>query len=589
MLFEGPYRTLLSPPPVVSGGQGGGGGGALILPSGRQMLDTSSSLASGVVAFAYAREDGSYDSIGPTFAGNAILQNPHTFNGSNTLVSQTPDNASTFGTALKWQGDTWELQQAGWWFDVDKGGELNPVQQAMWLDNQVGAGFSMSVLFYQSGDSGDSGTNPICLFGRGANLDTFASAGGIFLQGSAGSYNIRGEVYQRPSGAGSEVARVIGSAVACAMNALHLAVLTVVNDSAQSATAKFYLDGVLKGTVSGLDVISAGDNGSINSGVQIRNSTTNNTEAQLQLGGFYHEFGGNGNFGYVLKGYVFEAILHGRGLSATDVTNMWAAPHSMVKAYSAPAANTWTPATEGVNCVGHWNALTGVSQTSGAVTAVADQSSAGNNLAAAGTAGAVQYSATGFNGNKPGFTLNKATAVGSLTGAIPQLDGTKPCSVFMTVKCPFTVTGLADGDGFLGLLANGAAHDYSDAGSFGLHFTTEGRNTMNALSSFTALGPATGVPMDPFLPFTVGVIFDGTNAALYLNGCLANNTTAWEKMGAVGGSVLNLFFAYTGNASCSIADVAVFKNVIDPTNYEAYAETTFGVPMTNTTQVIRCA
>jgi hypothetical protein len=533
--------------------------------------NTNNSLATGLIALAWANPDGSYGNPVPTLSGgDPLLTNPTSL--GKTLTAQTADNNSGYGTALKWQGQAWESLFAGWWFDPDTDGETNPIQQTMWINQQpAGTGWTIAVVFDQTGATTD---NPVNLFSSGLVLDNATVGTGFTLTGSGSSYSVA--AYVTVANGTPLTQQQVGSSASATQNAIHVAILTCTATSTSASSCSFYLDGVQSGaTTTGLAVVNLGNGNLMTSGWQTRAGNVNTNEGQFQLGGWYHIPVNIGNFGNILNGYIFEAAMWQRGFSGADVTSFSSGPYQMLQT-GVPPTNSWTPTTEGSHLLGWWKANAGVTQSSGAVTAWADQSGHGYNMASEGTAGAVQYSATSFNGTKPGLTLVPGTAVGDMIATIASLNSSS-FSIFLTIQIPYGTNPPQSNGRYWAEQAVTAAHDYDNNNSMP-YLTSPATEAAIAQPNFTSIAPTHGSPVLSNKAMTLGFVCNGATCSTYINGMLQPTPASWTNIfGSASGGIIRVFGSNAQYTGATIAEVAVFNDAPSNANYYAYAQRTWGV------------
>lgn len=184
-------------------------------------------------------------------------------------------------------------------------------------------------------------------------------------------------------------------------------------------------------------------------------------------------------------------------------------------------AAAWTPASLGANLKGWWKADAGVSQVAGVVSAWADQSGNGNDLTASG---APTYSATGFNSALPGITVSKA--IGQYLSRNNVAVSSAQFAIFFLLS--WTAAGDSN-NGLVSILGQGQTADFDNNASLIASVNTSGQAPLfyQNVDLGHAASQSPGV-------HTFGIIFDGANATVYLDGSIAPIGTPVAASGVMG-------------------------------------------------------
>lgn len=291
----------------------------VVSPGGQPTIDTTNPLSAGLIKYAFDTGTGSYwDAVGQT---PLLSPSPASF---------YPTASTAWGKLLKWSGAAFNLGQYGWWFDVDIGGNTNPIQAASQLSGKpAGAGMTMVAGFVLT--SLNTSTGPDFIFARYGNPDAETIASGFALQPN--SYNVQAyyDNEQPPNQQGTILSTQIGNTVTVTPNVFHVAALVMQNTSsaASSTTGTFYIDGVAQGTITGINAVSpcadcVGIGGNLSS-----------AESQLQVGGGYHTGGTTAAWDF-LDGYVPFAAVYNIPLTAAQVASISANPYQVITGGSPP-------------------------------------------------------------------------------------------------------------------------------------------------------------------------------------------------------------------------------------------------------------
>lgn len=198
---------------------------------------------------------------------------------------------------------------------------------------------------------------------------------------------------------------------------------------------------------------------------------------------------------------------------------------------AAAAGGAWTPASLPGLVVWLDASNSGsITQSSGAVSQWNDLSGNGNNFVQATGANKPTFSATGFNGSKPGITVVAASAQFVQNTSVPFNSSTLSIFVVNTLTA-----SSEDNSGLVSFLGSGQANDFNNAASFILF--TSNVHSLYRLTSSTYDDFANAATVAT--PATIGWVFDGTNGTGYLN--FAADTPA-AKTGTLGATTANIAF-----------------------------------------------
>jgi hypothetical protein len=194
-----------------------------------------------------------------------------------------------------------------------------------------------------------------------------------------------------------------------------------------------------------------------------------------------------------------------------------------------PAATGWTPASlPGLLLWLDASNSGSITQSAGSVSQWNDLSGNGNNVAQPTGANRPTYSATGFNGTKPGITFTSGSSQWIQNASVAL--NSAPFNVFVVLTTP---TSGASNSGVITLLGTGQSNDYDNLKSFAFVATSAWR--MAILAPFDDSSMAITINT----PVSVGWSFDGTNGSGYLNNAIdAYSPTG--KTGAFGNTTANI-------------------------------------------------
>lgn len=282
-------------------------------PTGTPVIDTSNSLASGLVYYTFDTGSG-YAILADSSPGH--LMYPPTLYGCSPLVggcsatnpTGTPSIVTNnFGTAYSWPGATadssTDVGMTSYVFDTDT------LRDIVNLYNQgTGAGLTIAVWYVQYA------VNPVVplLFGRSAKGFTESEPYATFLLSNDNGQKARFWFYTD----GASAASVLESPTDYALGVMHVAFGTCKNDSAGSATCIL--------TVDGAEVASS-------SGNAVRDTTPGqeNNEGQVQVGSSWHLYA-NHVFN-VCQCQVFAGSFWSRSLTLSERQQLTASPWRMFR------------------------------------------------------------------------------------------------------------------------------------------------------------------------------------------------------------------------------------------------------------------
>jgi hypothetical protein len=231
----------------------------------------------------------------------------------------------------------------------------------------------------------------------------------------------------------------------------------------------------------------------------------------------------------------------------------------------------WVP-TSLPNVAGFWSANSGVTQTSGDVSAWADQTSSGFNFGPETSRTDPTWSATSFNTSYPGVTFVNAS-----DGLMSSNMGTF-ITPTISVFCAITITGESGANcGVWGFIPGGGG-DYAPPG-IGMKL-----NNGIEFESYGILGNTGNIAPYPLgVPQCWGAIIDGSSLAhLYQNFVELGSPNSWGY-GSLGGTLTNNFSigsnAIRGSMLGTMAWIVLVKGVMSSTdmaNLRSWSNTKFG-------------
>lgn len=230
----------------------------------------------------------------------------------------------------------------------------------------------------------------------------------------------------------------------------------------------------------------------------------------------------------------------------------------------APASSGFNPTSLITGAGGFWRADMGVTQTSGAVTAWADQSSFATNLSGSGLA----YSATGFQSSKPGVTLPD--------GQFENLQTTLSFSSATASVFALINTNNPTFNRLTGVIANGGSDGtspsfflYANSSIFGLFC---GGNQGQGGSA---------VSVSANTSYLIGGVFDGSDGNEWLNGAVQGSGSPFSTT-LGGGAGATLYLGSSLTVQSGGATVAFFglsqkaMNSTDWTNLKNWSNSNWG-------------
>jgi len=294
-----------------------------VSPGGKPTIDTTNSLSTGLIRYAFDTGGGSYwEAI-----TQAPLLNPTTVGGAAVTY---PLATTQWGKFLQWSGAAFNLGQYGQWLDVDTGGQSNPIYVASNLTGQpAGAGMTIAAGFVIT--TANASTGPDFIFARYLNPDAETIAAGFVLQSN--TLNVQAYYANATPGNQDSVASTqIGNTVTITPNVFHVAALVLQNTSSSpnSTNGTFYIDGVAQGTITGINAASPCATGC--------GGVLNTTESQLQVGGGYHTGGLTAAWDF-MNGYVPFGAMWNIPLTAAQVASISANPYQVIKSTSTGGAS----------------------------------------------------------------------------------------------------------------------------------------------------------------------------------------------------------------------------------------------------------
>ena len=194
-------------------------------------------------------------------------------------------------------------------------------------------------------------------------------------------------------------------------------------------------------------------------------------------------------------------------------------------AFFAPAASTWIPTDLGAALIGWWIADTGVTTSSGNVTAVTDQSGNGKTLTNSGT---VPYNATGFNG-LPTFDFVASNNAGLNNDAFTGFGTGATGSAFFVGQMD---TGTANYGRAMAFQGTATFDDWNCAESAVLISRSGTSNTIESTKNSAQRG-SQSISLNT--NYRIGVIYDGADATIYLNNSANTPVALTTAFGSDGG------------------------------------------------------
>lgn len=233
------------------------------------------SLSSGLVQFGFDN-GGSYSNLvaGAPFNVNAL--NGTSFvnlgNGMFSAALSTPAQSSKWGNCTLWPGQPFDFTQRGWMTDVDDPSgvtDTNIIQTTTFLAGKAaGVGLTFFCTVIPLGPNSEDTNNSLCsIYGRPFVPDNQTWNWGIVCDPTClifSALTLTGSSSGGISGWGAPTSAQIGTSyTASGYNQILRIVVTIQNDSQidgsnSSATGKFYVNGVLIGSTSGLNIPSTG-------------------------------------------------------------------------------------------------------------------------------------------------------------------------------------------------------------------------------------------------------------------------------------------------------------------------------------------
>lgn len=294
----------------------------------------STSLSTGLVQLGFDT-GGAYSNLiaGAPFNVNSLNGTSFTNlgNGMFTAALSTPAQSTIWGNCTYWQGQPFDFTQRGWMTDVDDPSgvtDTNIIQTTTFLAGKAaGVGLTFFCVVIPIGaNTEDSNNSLCCVYGRPFVPDNQTYNWGIVcdptcLQYSA--YTLTGSSSGGISGWGAPTSTQIGTTyTASGYNQILRIVVTIQNDSQidssnSSATAKFYVNGALIGSTSGLNIPSTGFTYPAN---------LQSAETQIMHGLLYHVASVNSAFP-CLNALMPLGGFAGRAWTSTEVSQFSASPY----------------------------------------------------------------------------------------------------------------------------------------------------------------------------------------------------------------------------------------------------------------------
>lgn len=250
---------------------------------------------------------------------------------------------------------------------------------------------------------------------------------------------------------------------------------------------------------------------------------------------------------------------------------LWIPPHLTPGALVSGGGGGWPTLTVTSGLIGRWRANAGVTESGGNVTAVADQSGNGNDLANDGT---VPLNLTGFNG-KPAFDFVAANDAALICD--PFGFGT-PVS-FTIVVIGQMDTGTVNFGGAV-VYGDGANNDYNTTG-YGAFITRDsGNNGLQSAADGLGSTPTAAVSLaTPFVAVYRNDQAGGNDASFWIDG-VEGTPVSHNGNAMITGGVLvigNRYLGSVGGAAWdgAIGEVLVYDAALSDANIatiQTYAE-----------------
>lgn len=279
---------------------------SLLKPTGTPVIDTGNPLTSGLLYYVFDTGQSEYKVLQDCSPGHLVYP-PAIYGGggSGSDPSSIPSlNTTSYGTAFKFPGITAESSTiAGFTSYVNAPDAIRTAQNL--YTQSTGAGLTIATWYVQEADNANNGL----IFGRTARGFTEAAPFASLAISNDAANKVRLWYYQN----GQSSASVMESPSGYSYNVLHSAIATFVNDSAGSATLKFYVDGTQVGTTSGVALADT--------------FGSENDEGQIMLGSSWHLFANH--VSNVFQGNVMAGAYWTRDLTSTECSQLNASPWRM--------------------------------------------------------------------------------------------------------------------------------------------------------------------------------------------------------------------------------------------------------------------
>lgn len=284
-------------------------GNPLLKPTGTPTLDSGNSQNANNLFVVFDTGQGSYAILQDCSPGHLIYP-PNTYptawNPSELpLVTTLP----LYGTGFKHPGGAFSTTMAGFNSFVFNSDLIRDAHNLK--DQGAGAALCVEVIFVPHGIP-DSGVGQALIGGRTARGFTETDPSGSTRASVCFSLNSVGKpVLWFKTTAAAEAINVDGPDV-LALDVYHHLLATFINDSAGSATMRFYVDGAQKATSSGHALMDT-------FGIE-------NDEGQVMMGSSAHLFASHGD--NYLDGHMFMLVYQTRGPGSVEVAARAAAPYA---------------------------------------------------------------------------------------------------------------------------------------------------------------------------------------------------------------------------------------------------------------------
>jgi hypothetical protein len=339
---------------IFSAAKLGSGIYTLAKKAGVPTLNTVHSMASGLVFYGY--DTGVQQPLNTIEAAWGGVGNPHATTSYVELVTGNPmwgafstgvggqlpftlsAGTTPYGTATQFTGTAMDLNNTAsfWPVDPDANGNSSTIHDASFLAwSPAGTGNTFACTAYLTGLNTEAGSQ---IFGRPAHAsaETTPLHNWDFILEADGT--LSAYVLDGAGGVNLTNPKIGGTGPAYTLNTLVSLVCTTQNDtsgtyfgSEASATSKFYVNGSLVGSTSGIAMYTTthDSNAPYWFGFSGSGSGLQDNEGQIQFGSAWH-WGAPGNNFFGVNGFVYQGMFWNRALTSTEVALLNTQPYCML-------------------------------------------------------------------------------------------------------------------------------------------------------------------------------------------------------------------------------------------------------------------